>query len=122
MKITYKTKTIEKVCTDVRTAERKHGSKMAEKIGQRLDEIRAADTVETMVRFRIGRCHPLTGDRNGQFAVDLVHPYRLVFEKNGEEIQIEMCIRDRSLSSADWGEAGSWDLMVALAEQRLSGC
>lgn len=41
MKITYKTKTIEKVCTDVRTAERKHGSKMAEKIGQRLDEIRA---------------------------------------------------------------------------------
>ena len=27
-----------------------------------------------------------------------------------------------SLSSADWGEAGSWDLMVALAEQRLSGC
>ena len=80
MKITYKTKTIEKVCTDVRTAERKHGSKMAEK--------RAADTVETMGRFRIGRCHPLTGDRNGQFAVDLVHPYRLVFEKNGEEIQI----------------------------------
>ncbi|OKZ58234.1 MAG: plasmid maintenance system killer protein [Clostridiales bacterium 44_9] len=68
MKITYKTKTIEKVCTDVRTAERKHGSKMAEKISQRLDEIRAADT--------------------GQFAVDLVHPYRLVFEKNGEEIQI----------------------------------
>ena len=88
MKITYKTKTNEKVCTDVRTAERKHVSKMAEKISQRLDEIRAADTVETMVRFRIGRCHPLTGDRNGQFAVDLVHPYRLVFEKNGEEIQI----------------------------------
>lgn len=58
MKITYKTKTIEKVCTDVRTAERKHGSKMAEKIGQRLDEIRAADTVETMVRFRIGRVIP----------------------------------------------------------------
>lgn len=27
-----------------------------------------------------------------------------------------------SLGSADWGEAGSWDLMVALAEQRLSGC
>ena len=50
MKITYKTKTIEKVCTDVRTAERKHGSKMAEKIGQRLDEIRAADTVERWLK------------------------------------------------------------------------
>ena len=38
--------------------------------------------------FALEGCHPLTGDRNGQFAVDLVHPYRLVFEKNGEEIQI----------------------------------
>lgn len=88
MEITYKTKTIEKVCTDVRVAERKHGVRMAEKISQRLGEIRAADTVEMMIQFRIGRCHALTGNRDGQYAVDLVQPYRLVFEKNGEEIQI----------------------------------
>ena len=61
---------------------------MAEKIHHRIDELTAAQTVEEMVRFRIGRCHPLTGDRNGQYAVDLVHPYRLVFEKIGKEIQI----------------------------------
>ena len=30
----------------------------------------------------------LTQNRKGQYAVDLVHPYRLVFEKNGDEIQI----------------------------------
>ena len=28
------------------------------------------------------RSHPLRGDRAGQFAVDLVHPHRLVFEPN----------------------------------------
>lgn len=41
-----------------------------------------------MVQFKIGRCHPLKGDRKNQYAVDLVHPYRLVFEKKGNEIQI----------------------------------
>lgn len=41
-----------------------------------------------MVQFHIGRCHPLKGNRKGQYAMDLVHPYRLVFEKIGNEIQI----------------------------------
>ena len=56
---------------------------MATKIHQRIDEISAADTVEMMIQFHIGRCHALTGSRQNQYAVDLVHPYRLVFEKQG---------------------------------------
>ncbi len=88
MNITYKNKKIEKICTDAKTAERTYGRKMADKIHQRIDEIDAADTVETMVQFHIGRCHPLTLNRKGQYAVDLVHPYRLIFEKNDNEIQI----------------------------------
>ena len=61
---------------------------MAEKINQRIGEIKAADTVEMMIQFHIGRCHPLTLNRKGQYAVDLVHPYRLVFKKQGDMIQI----------------------------------
>ena len=61
---------------------------MAEKIHQRIDQISAAESVEQMIQFRIGRCHLLTGDRTQQYAVDLVHPYRLVFAKAGNEIQI----------------------------------
>jgi Plasmid maintenance system killer protein len=61
---------------------------MAEKIQQRVDQIEAAISVEMMIQFRIGRCHKLTGDRKKQYAVDLIHPYRLVFEKKGNEIQI----------------------------------
>ena len=61
---------------------------MADKISQRIREIQAADTVEMMIQYHTGRCHLLTGDRKGSYAVDLVHPYRLVFEKHGEEIQI----------------------------------
>lgn len=61
---------------------------MAEKIDQRIGEIMAADSVEQMIQYRIGRCHPLKGDRKGQYAVDLVHPQRLIFTKRGREIQI----------------------------------
>ena len=88
MDITYRSKKVGKICTDAKAAERAYGKDMAVKIHQRIDEIGAADTVEMMIQFHIGRCHPLTQNRKGQYAVDLVHPYRLVFEKNGDEIQI----------------------------------
>lgn len=88
MIVTYRNKAIKKICTDAAVAEKSYGRKMVEKIHQRIDEMTAADTVEMMIRFRIGRCHPLLNNRKGQYAVDLIHPYRLVFEKNGEEIQI----------------------------------
>ena len=88
MEITYRNRMIERICTDARTAEREYGKDMAVKIHQRIGEIHSADTVEMLVQFRIGRCHALSQNRKGQFAVDLVHPYRLVFEKRGVEIQI----------------------------------
>lgn len=50
---------MEKVCTDSSYAEKKYGTNMAEKIDQRIGEITASDTVEFMIQFRIGRCHPL---------------------------------------------------------------
>lgn len=88
MDITYRNRKMEKACTDAKTAEKTYGREMADKIHQRIDEITAADTVEMMIKYHIGRCHPLAQNRKGQYAVDLVHPYRLVFEKNGTEIQI----------------------------------
>ena len=88
LQIEYKNNNIKSICTDATKAERKYGTLMAEKIQHRIDEIAAASSVEYMIQFRIGRCHPLKGDRKDQYAVDLVHPQRLVFTKKGDEIQI----------------------------------
>lgn len=88
LQIEYKTKKLEKVCTNASEAIKLHGQEMADKIHQWIDEITAASSVEMMIQYRIGRCHPLKGDRKNQYAVDLVHPYRLIFEKKGIEIQI----------------------------------
>lgn len=76
------------MCTDAKLSDRKYGNEMSTRIKQRIGEIRAADTVEELIKYHIGRCHPLTSNRKGQYAVDLVHPYRLVFEKHGNTIQI----------------------------------
>lgn len=81
MQIEYKNRTIEKICTNASYALKKYGSEMAEKIHQRIGEIYAADSVEMMIAHKIGRCHPLHGNRKNQYAVDLIHPYRLVFTK-----------------------------------------
>ena len=71
MEITYKNKRIERICNDVQVSDRTYGAEMSEKLHERLDQIRAVDSVETLIQFRIGRCHRLTGDRKGQFALDL---------------------------------------------------
>ncbi len=57
---------------------RKHNEQRAKLIRRRLDDLRAAPTVEVM-RNLPGRCHELKGDRKGQLSLDLDGPYRLIF-------------------------------------------
>lgn len=88
MEIKYQTRSIEKVCTNATVAEKRYGLEMAEKIQMRIDQITAASSVEYLIQYHIGRCHPLHHNRKNQFGMDLVHPMQLVFEKNGADIQI----------------------------------
>ena len=88
MQVKYKNRHIEKICTNASVATKSFGKRTAGLIHQRVDEIDAAESVEMLVQFRIGRCHQLVGDRKGQYAMDLEHPLRLIFEVNGDEIQI----------------------------------
>jgi len=88
LQIKYRTKAIGRICTNASVAVKKYGIEMAERIHLRIDQIEAAESVEFMIKYRIGRCHMLRGNRSGQYAVDLVNPNRLVFEITGDEIQI----------------------------------
>lgn len=92
LQVKYKTKTLKKECTNAKVAIKKYGLPMAEKIHQRIDEISAAESVEEMIKYNVGRCHPLKGDLKDHFAVDLVHPQRMIFKKTGNEIQIAYII------------------------------
>lgn len=50
----------------------------------RLAVLKAARTLELVPTTPPERRHQLRGDRDEQFAVDLVHSYRLVFEPDHE--------------------------------------
>jgi len=47
---------------------------------RRLDELRDAANLAVLRLFPQVRCHELKGSREGTLAVDLDHPYRLIFE------------------------------------------
>ena len=76
------------MCTDSSIAKKKYSIRMADKLHERLEQIWYADSVEVLIYLQLGRCHPLYGDRLGQYAMDLVHPYRLIFTKFGNTIDI----------------------------------
>ena len=52
---------------------------MALTIMQRIEGLRAAGTLAEGLHEPRSRMHQLVGDRDEQFAADLVHPYRLIF-------------------------------------------
>lgn len=76
MKISYSNDKLKRLCEERRVAERKLGQGCARKLRARLSDLEAAKRVSDLVA---GRPHPLKGDRNGQFALDLTGGKRVVF-------------------------------------------
>lgn len=64
---------------------RKHNVPRAKLIRRRLDDLRAAPTLEAM-RNLPGRCHELKGNRARQLSIDLDGPYRLIFAAAHEPV------------------------------------
>nr|WP_202944543.1 hypothetical protein [Oscillochloris trichoides] len=64
--------------SSLKALSRRYGDEQARRILRRLDDLRAADTLDVL-RTLPGRCHELKQDRIGQIAIDVRHPYRLIF-------------------------------------------
>ena len=79
MDITFDKKDLRKCANDERLAQQKMGKRRAELYKERLDDMRSAATLED-TRYLPGNFHELKANRKGQWACDLDHPYRLVFE------------------------------------------
>jgi len=77
------------------------GPKRAKRLGQRLFELKGADTLNDIPRTPPARCHELSSDRKGQLSVDLAHPYRLIFEPANEPVP------RKPDGGLDWGQVTS---------------
>lgn len=80
MEITFTSRKLQKVCNSEKEIRARFGKPLAERLQQRLAELKAAETLEDIRRLPSARCHELSQNRKGQLAVDVVHPKRLIFE------------------------------------------
>ncbi len=86
MEVSFSTRKLAKVCNSAKEIKASFGQRMADKLQQRLFELQAAETLDDVPRLPPPRCHEMTGDRKGQLAVDLVHPFRLVFSPDHDPL------------------------------------
>jgi plasmid maintenance system killer protein len=75
--ILFQTAADEALFNDSKALVRQHNVARAKLIRRRLDELRAATSLEVMRKLP-GRCHELKGDRATQLSLDLDGPYRLI--------------------------------------------
>lgn len=87
MDVTYKNNKLRKYAENKKFSVQKLGPLRSELYLLRIGDLLAAETLED-VRHLPGRYHELIGDRKGQWACDLDHPYRLIFEPQEDPIPI----------------------------------
>jgi len=88
MDIIVNNKKLKNILEDKSKIKKKYGTEMADKIMQRIDDMKCAENLEILIKLP-GNHHPLTGDRKGQFACNLVQPYRLIYRPANDTLPID---------------------------------
>lgn len=86
MDIAFRNKTLKKVFNSEKELKKKFGAEKARLIMRRMAVLRASPVLAEVPYTKPERRHELSGKHSGQFAVDLKHPYRLIFKPNHEPL------------------------------------
>lgn len=78
VEVTFVTTKLAKLCSSWDRMVRELGPQMARRQGARLQEMEAAATLAELRTLPQVRAHQLSGDRDEQVSLDLVHPRRLI--------------------------------------------
>ena len=79
VEIYFRTRKLKKACSEEKEIKKRLGEELSKKLQQRMMELQAAGSLADISYIPPARCHELSGNRAGQFSVDLKHPYRLLF-------------------------------------------
>ena len=88
MEINFKTRKLEKTFNSQEKLVRNFGSENARIIMRRMTVLAAAPCLADVSHQRPERRHALEGNRKGQYAVDLKHPYRLIFKPDHDPVPL----------------------------------
>jgi proteic killer suppression protein len=89
MEISFRKRKLEKIFNDEQRLVREYGRENADKIIDRMFALKEASNLDEIPTDKPYRCHQLDGDRKGEFAVDLKHPFRLVFEPDHDPVPLK---------------------------------
>ena len=87
--IAFRTRRLERTFNSERELNRAYDRRMARTIMMRLAVLKSSRSLSLVPTTRPDRLHQLIGDRRGQFAVDLVHPFRLIFVPNHDPVPLK---------------------------------
>lgn len=85
MELSYKNNKLKKQLTQPKHMAKAFGQ-LARRIDQRMEDLKAADTLEGMRLIPGARCHELSGKRKGELAVDVSGNYRLIFKPDHDPL------------------------------------
>ena len=86
MEISFQNRRLERRFNSERELRRQYGTRMARAISARVLVLASADSLAMIPNVPPERLHLLEGQRPNQFAVDLIHPYRIVFDIDHDPI------------------------------------
>ena len=80
MNIKFQDRDLEKNLNDEKRMLKAYGQNRAKRLRVRMAVLGKAKNLSEVPNIPPDRCHKLTGDYKGHFAVDLDQPYRLIFK------------------------------------------
>ena len=90
MEIVFRTNKLEKCYRVNARALRAWGADVGRRYIQRINIIKWARGMDDLYKMPELKCHPLKGDRKGQYAVSLTGFQRLIFSLQGERLEVAM--------------------------------
>ena len=90
MEVVFRTRKLQRHYERSADAIRAYGDEVGRKYILRIDLIKHARDIEELRQLPVLRCHPLKGDRAGQWAVTLTGFHRLIFTLEVDRLEIAM--------------------------------
>jgi proteic killer suppression protein len=95
VQVTFRNRKLEKCYVKHKHAIRAWGDTVGRKYVERINLIQVAADLEELRKLPALKCHPLRGDREGQYAISLTGFYRLIFTMHGEHLEV-VCVEEVS--------------------------
>lgn len=88
LKVEFRTKKLEKQYKESKQAIRDFGEAVARRYVQRINAIKHSRSIDEVCKLPGFHCHPLKGDREGEWSITLVGRMRLIFTLKGRKLEI----------------------------------